>query len=1095
MKTGLIAAFAWVTTVGTALHAATNGFYRFAAAAPEHVVFTAEGDLWRVGLAGGSATRLTTHLGLESRAAVSPDGKTVAFSASLEGPTEVYVMPLAGGDTRRLTFEGETALVMGWTPSGEVLYSTARFSGLPARQLATIHPTSFKKLVLPAAKASEGVVDADGQLFFTRNRLRGDNARRYKGGGMPQIWSITPGGRAEAVALTRDAQGNNSAPMVWAGKVYFVSDRSGARNLWRMERDGSSPKQLTHLKPHDFDLRHAHLHSGRIAYTVGADVRVFDINANADRAVNINLSSDFEQRRERWTATALRNMTSVALAPNGERVAVTARGKVVVAAVGDLRRVELSLPQESRSRAAQFSADSASVFLFNDATGEQELVRHSASGGVVAVPLTNNGRSVRLGIYPSPDGKWVLHNDHDNRLYVTRLATTSTAATTEMIDEAPSSHASIAWAPDASAFTFARPLRTRNANDVLFMVRLSDKKRQQLTTERYSARSPAFTPDGKWLFFLSDRHLVATPGSPWGSRNMGSMFDKRDRIYALALQSDLRWPYAARDELSIAAAPAPSPQASAASASASKLPAISFDGIDRRLYEVAASLVPAGNLRQLQTDGKRLYFIATEQPGSPRGSLRSVAIDSAALPAEVHSADVTQYQISGNGRKILVVKQADGPTASPEMSIFDVGPKPPASPQELARSAVRLADWSVKLSPALEWQQIFNDAWRMHRDYFYDPAMHGVDWVAMRKKYEPLLSRLTDRLELADLLAQMVGEVNALHSQVGAGDTRSGLEQISVGSLGAVLSPHPQGHRIDKIYQTEHELALERGPLALPGVDVRVGDVITAINNQTTVGLPDVSDLLRGQAGKQVLMGVLRGTQTLTKIITPSPVARERDLRLSDWEQSRREAVEAASDAKMGYLHLRAMGGADLATFAREFYPLFDREGLIIDVRGNGGGSIDSVIIEKLLRRAWAFWQARAGGGNWNMQNAFRGHLVVLTDEDTYSDGETFSEGIKRLGLGTVIGKRTSGAGVWLTDRNRQSDGGISRAAEFAQYAADGTWLVEGTGVSPDIEVDNPPRATFNGEDNQLQAAIAHLKKAMSDKPVPQVKQPPMRKM
>ena len=475
--------------------------------------------------------------------------------------------------------------------------------------------------------------------------------------------------------------------------------------------------------------------------------------------------------------------------------------------------------------------------------------------------------------------------------------------------------------------------------------------------------------------------------------------------------------------------------------------------------------------------------------------MKTIALEQTAGPADVHTAEVSEFQLSANGKKLLIVKRADGPAAMPELQIMDAAAKPPASPAELARTAVRLADWQLKQSPSDEWRQIFGDAWRMHRDYFYDPSMHGVDWLAMRAKFEPLLARVTDRAELADLMGQLVAEVNALHSQVAPGDTRSGAENVAVGGLGAVFAATPSGLQVRKIYQTDTELPSERGPLAQLGVELLVGDTVAAINNQSTVGVDDAGELLRGQVGKQVLLGVQRGTSTFSRIVVPVSAARERELRLTDWEISRRQAVEAASANKYGYLHLRAMGEGDVGTFAREFYPVYDRDGLIIDVRGNGGGSVDSILIEKLMRRAWMFWQAREGGGYWNMQHAFRGHIVVITDEDTYSNGETFAEGFKRLGLGTVIGRRTAGAGVWLTDRNRQVDGGITRAAEFATYSLDDTWLIEGVGSKPDIGVDNPPRATFDGQDAQLDAAIAHLRKQLAAKPVPQVKQPPYRKL
>jgi tricorn protease len=656
---------------------------------------------------------------------------------------------------------------------------------------------------------------------------------------------------------------------------------------------------------------------------------------------------------------------------------------------------------------------------------------------------------------------------------------------------------------------------------VLFLMRISDRKAVQLTSDRYSADGLAFTPDNRWLYFLSDRTLNATNGSPWGSRNMGPLFEKRDRIYAIALQAGQRFPFAGRDELSDstetpapaapaappattpvapptaaaaaqAAAPAPTPAPSAAAGNtAARTFPIDWEGLDTRLHEVPLAALPAGNYRSLKTDGRRLYVIETDGAGgfgAARGTLKSIAIDNNATPAETHSTDVTTVQISANGRKMLVARQTGGPGpgGAREFFIYDTGARPPQGP-EAARAAVRVGDWQIKVNPREDWKQMFADAWRLHRDYFYDPNMHGHDWKAIRAKYEPLLPRVTERTELGDLMAQMVAEINALHSQVGSGsEVRAGEDVgVSTAGLGADFSKVADGLRIDRIYAGEPELPGERGPLAQPGRDFAVGDVITAINGQTARNAAELGELLRNQAGRQVLLSYKRGSIARQAVVVPVNPARERSLRYTHWEVRNRQKVEQASEGKFGYIHLRAMTSPDVDTFAREFYSVFDREGLIIDVRGNDGGNIDSIIIEKLMRRAWAYWQSRRGdGGGYNMQAAFRGQLVVLIDENTYSDGETFSEGIKRLGMGTLIGKQTAGAGVWLSNATGLMDGGIMRAAEFGQYGLDGTWLIEGIGVVPDIEVDMPPRASFDGADAQLDAGIAHLRKLTAEKPL-----------
>jgi len=334
----------------------------------------------------------------------------------------------------------------------------------------------------------------------------------------------------------------------------------------------------------------------------------------------------------------------------------------------------------------------------------------------------------------------------------------------------------------------------------------------------------------------------------------------------------------------------------------------------------------------------------------------------------------------------------------------------------------------------------------------------------------------------------MVGELSALHIFVRGGDIRQG-EQVPSGTLGATFVRDEQagGFRVEHIYRSDPDIPDELSPLAQLNVNVAEGDVIESVNGIPALSSRDIEQLLRNQAGKQVLLGVKpkAGGASRQVIVTPITMARENDLRYDEWEYTRRLAVEKEGNGKLGYVHLRAMSAANITEWQREFYPVFDRDGLIIDVRHNNGGNIDSWILEKLLRKAWFFWQPRVGDPTWNMQYAFRGHVVVLVDQNTASDGEAFAEGFRRLGLGKVIGTRTWGGEIWLTQSNVLVDRGIATAAEIGVFGPEGDWLIEGHGVEPDIVVDNLPHATFNGEDAQLAAAIKHLQDELRRKPIP----------
>jgi tricorn protease len=387
---------------------------------------------------------------------------------------------------------------------------------------------------------------------------------------------------------------------------------------------------------------------------------------------------------------------------------------------------------------------------------------------------------------------------------------------------------------------------------------------------------------------------------------------------------------------------------------------------------------------------------------------------------------------------------------------------------------------------------MYVDALRMERDYFYDPEMHGVDWAAVTAKYRPLVDRVTTRDELSDVIGRVVGELSALHTAVRGGEFRQGDDDIQVGSLGArlVKDAAAGGFRIEYIYQSDPDYPEEMSPLADPYLGVSEGDVIVAVNGQATLDVPDIGALLRNQVGKQVRLAVRTGGAAARDVLV-TPVGNESDLRYSDWEQTRRLKVEAAAAGEIGYVHLRAMSGGNLTEWYRNFYPVFNRQGLIIDVRRNSGGNIDSFILEKLMRQAWMYWKENVGEVSWNMQYAFRGHMVVLVDQNTASDGEAFADGFRRLGLGPVIGMRTWGGEIWLGSSNRLTDGGHARAPSMGVYGPEGAWLIEQIGVVPDIEVDNLPKATFEGQDAQLDAAIRYLQEKIAEDPRPVPPPPP----
>jgi tricorn protease len=1059
------------------------GYYRQPALHGDTILFVAEGDLWKVPVAGGVATRLTSHPGDESGPAISPDGRTVAFVARYEGPADLYTMPLEGGLPTRRTYGAGRLAVTGWTPDGRVLYSTPAYSTLPNWQLVALdvgqEGIAGVPERIPLAQAADGSYDGGGTLYFTRLRFQGSQTKRYKGGTAQNIWRFADTDE-EAAPLTGDYAGTSKRPMCWRDRVYFATDRDGTMNLWSMDPNGGDLRQ--HTRHSGWDVASPDLHDGRIVYQLGADLRLYDVAADEDRPIPIVLDTDLDQTREHWLDKPIDYLTSAHISPDGSAVALTARGRVFVAPFRRGRLVEATRKEGVRYRDGRFMPDGKTLLALSDESGEVELWRQPANGVGAAEQLTDDGEVLRWEAVPSPDGKWIAHHDKHHRLHLYDVDKRENRT----IDESTIwNFGDLAWSPDSKWLAYVAAADNLFARIKLFNV--DSNEITFLTSDRFDSYDPAWSVDGKWLYLLSDRNLVSVVGSPWGNYQPEPYLDKTTRIYQLALQKDLRSPFAAPDELHV------EEQKNGKDEDADKKKdkkkkrdepdgeepevvevRIDLEGIQARLQPVP---VPPGNYSSLAVTKDALFWLSRASVERKR-SLAAVAITNKDPEVKTVVADVRSYELSANGEKLLVRKQE-------ELHILD------AKPEEstLEKTKLDLSGWALSVVPREEWRQMFVEAWRLERDYFYDRNMHGVDWPAMLDKYLPLVDRVTTRGELSDLIAQMVSELSALHTFVYGGDMREGPDEIETASLGAMLSRDAAagGYRVDHLYRADPDEPERLGPLARPGVDVVEGDVIEMVNGTPTLSVPDINALLRNQAEKQVLLRVRSpgDGEPREVVVKPIPLRQAWDNRYHEWEYTRRLATEERGGGRIGYLHLRAMGGGNYTEWAKGYYPVFNREGLIIDVRHNRGGNIDSWILGRLLRKIWFHWSQHAGHPPvWNMQYAFGGHVVVLCNERTASDGEAFAEGFKRLGLGKVIGTRTWGGEIWLSSNNFLVDRGIATAGESGVYGPEGEWLIEGHGVDPDIVVDNLPHATFEGRDAQLEAAVDYLLKKIEEEPV-----------
>ena len=1072
------------------------GYYRFPAIHGDTIIFTAEGDLWSVSAKGGPARRLTTNPGQETHAAISPDGKTVAFTADYEGPVDVYTMPVDGGLPERRTWDAG-ADVAGWTPDGRVLFRTRRHSTLPDPKLEAIDAEGRRE-ILPLSQSAEGAFTPDGKtLFFTRLPWQGSSTKRYKGGTAENIWRYEAG--SEAVPLTSDYAGTSHNPMYWNARVYFLSDRDGTMNVFSMDPQGHDVKQLTHHR--GFDVESASIDAGRIVYQCGADLWLLDLSSNQDAIVPITLVSDFDQLRDHWVKKPLDYITSVHIAPDGGAAVFTARGEVfTLPAAPSGRTVKVAGDSSIRYRDALYLPDGKSILALSTQTGETEFWKYPANGLGKPDQITNDAKVLRWGGVPSPDGRWLAHTDKDQKLWLLDLK----SKTNKMIAQSMNDNFSdLAWSPDSQWLAYAES--ADNTFSQIKVLNANTGAIQTLTSDRYNSMTPAWSSDGKWLYFLSDRMLKTTIPAPWGPRQPDPHFDRSMKLYELALTAGLRSPFAPPDELHPDqpeksdekkntnsedarkdASPKQEktdkkPEEEKKTEENKKVPPevkIDFDGIAARLNEIP---VPSGNYSDLQATAKRLCWLDANDEFPPKRALQCVDIANKGDAPETLLADVRSFEISGDRKKILIRKNGD-------FLIVDADAKAStlSDAKAYAKAKIDLGRWTIVTNPRAEFRAMFLDAWRLERDYFYDRHMHSVDWPAVRDRYLPLVDRVSDREELSDLIVQMVGELSALHTFVVGGDEREPSDHVDIATFGAVLRRDEKagGDVVQHIYLHDPDLPDEAPPFARPDSLVQEGEVIQTIDGVDVLSVADERMLLRGKAGHKVLLQV-KSTSGQVREVLVSPVTEreEQNLRYADWEYSRRLKVDTASKDHIGYIHLRAMGPNDIAEWERDFYPIFDRQGLIIDARHNRGGNIDSWILAKLLRRAWFYWQPRVGNPIWNMQYAFRGHIVVLCDQETASDGEAFTEGIRRLGLGKVIGVRTWGGEIWLSFSNFLADKGIASAAELGVYGPDGKWLIEGHGVDPDITVDNLPHATFDGSDAQLDAAIQYLEEEIKKDP------------
>ncbi|NBQ58534.1 MAG: protease [Opitutaceae bacterium] len=1080
----LLASLTLIATTASVVKAAdeTTRLLRFPATNEQAITFSYGGQLYTVSVDGGTARRLTDAPGYAIFPRYSNDGTQLAFTAQYDGNTEVYVMPATGGNPKRLTTSatlerddladrmGPNNIVFGWRhTAAEVVFRSRWHSFNPfIGQLYTVGLEGDVPTQLPVPRG--GFVSYspdDTKIAYNRVFREFRTWKQYRGGMADDIWIFDL--KSGALENITDNPAQDLFPM-WAanGKIYFVSERTPRANLFSYDLATKQTKQLTQFT--DFDVKFPSLGGKIIVFEQAGQIWKFDLATEKSSAVPITIREDFAATRPALTNVA-KSMASVSPSPDGQRVTVVARGDVFTVPAKDGPTRNLTQTQGVHERSARWSPDGKWIAYLSDATGEFELYVRPQDGKGPAIQLTANNDTYPFALDWSPDSKKLLWADRKQRL---RFIDVASKAITTVAENPDAPIQQYAWAPDSQWVTYVKQERGTLAKIMLYG--LAAQQTLAVTDGSYDSSRPNFSDDGKWLLFASARDYRPI----YSDTEWNHAYLDMERIYLVALAKDTPSPFAPKsDEVAIAkdeekkSEEKPEvPKATPKKTTAVTLK-IDADGLSGRVLGLP---IAPSNYGSITMVGEKIYY--RRAPGGPSGgggggegfgggaaTKPVVALYDLKAKKETELGNFDGFEITANGKKMLIRSGRD-------YSLIDL----PSAKVELKPDAkIDFSGLEVRLDRTAEWTQIFNESWRQMRDFFYAPNMHGVDWPAQRLKYAALLPSVSTRNDLTYLIGEMISELHIGHAYVGGGD-RIEAPRIKTGLLGAELSRDTasRAYRIDKILPGENWQTKTRSPLTELGVNVRAGDYILAVNGQPVRDLANIYTALIGSVGKQVVLRVnAQPTDEGAREVTVVPIADEAPLYYEQFVAQNMAYVAQKTGGKIGYLHIPDMGPEGLNEFVRRFYPQLNKQGLIIDVRGNGGGNVSPMIIERLQRELTMINIRRNGTPYTNPAQMLLGPQVTLLNEYSASDGDLFPYRFRENGLGKLIGKRSWGGVVGISGTLPFTDGGDLRKPEFAPYAKDGkSWIIEGHGVDPDIVVDNDPAREFRGEDQQLDKGI-----------------------
>ncbi|MEM1176479.1 MAG: PDZ domain-containing protein [Pseudomonadota bacterium] len=1053
-----------IANVGTA---DDTRLLRFPDIHEDRVAFVYAGDIYTASSNGGDAIRLTSHEGMELYPKFSPDGSQIAFSAEYNGTRQVYVMPSTGGTPTQLTWYNDVGAmpprggtdyrVLDWSRDGE--HVLVRANRLPwGQRMGRYHlvpADGGDEFPLQIPEGGGGMFSPDGsKVVYTPIDREFRTWKRHRGGRAQDVW-VYDLDNSTSTQLT-DHPATDQQP-VWVGdEIFFTSDRDYTLNLYRHTDEG--PVAVT--EHDDFDVLWASAGPTAVVYENGGWLYRFDPASGASRKLSITVRGDRPATLPK-VVEAADFIEAADLSPAGNRVLFTARGELFSAPATEGPIRNLTRSPDTREINASWSPDGKQFAYLSDASGEYEIWVRPVGGGD-ARQVTRDGEIWRFAPVWSPDSSLLLFGDKKQRLNIVDVGN---GRTTVVDSSVRNNITDYGWSPDSGYVTYIKNNDLGMGN--VWVYSLDDKRARQVTSDLTSEREPTFDPQGRYLYFLSSRDQDLQ----FSSIEFNYMVTNSTRVYAAQLNDDqpaLFLPQS--DEVAQSGGEEQASEDSEDSVAAVNV-RIDFEGMEDRVVALQSG---GGNYANLAAAAKGPVYVASEN-----GDNRVVMFDLEKEEEATVLEGVGSFSLSDNGEKVLF-------NAGGAYGIADLAPK-----QDAAKGKLDLASMELLVDPTVEWQQMYVDGWRILRDWFYDPNMHGQDWDAIRDRYAPLVEHVAHRADLDYIFSEIAGEMNAGHIYVQTGDQPS-VERRSGGLLGAEVERAGDAYRITHIFKGEAWQSTFYSPLAVPGIDVAVGDYIIAVNGVAASEVQNFYQLLENTGGDVVTLTVNdRPSARGSRDVMVRTVTRETQLRYFDWVQDRAARVEALSGGRIGYVHLPNTAGGGNRELFKRFMPQMNKDALIIDARYNGGGFIPDRMIELVARKPLNYWKRRGLEPQATPAFSHTGPKATLINGYSSSGGDAFPYYFRKLGLGPLIGTRTWGGLIGISGNPSLADGGSLIAATFRFMDTDNAWAVENEGVSPDIEVIDRPELVAAGQDPTLEAAVKHLLAELENNPPVEVKAPP----